>query len=869
MESSKFAKSQAAAAAAAAAATTANQGSVSEYKKPGEEFGQNAGYMRQTSSTRLQEDPNKMSSYAITHPIEVQTDGQPYGGPHSYQGSNVSWKSAPIQDGGAEYDAGGYGRNVGEYSRQCSSSSTSSNSSEGKGRTPIVVEVQVRRGQRPAQQSTPSGGRSPSPAPAFMVLSPQGNNRLMRSNSSGFRAVSGFPSGRTSPVVFGPGGMYGGSMIDDGGGSERSWDSGGSCYSPSPSSCSSPVSSSMRSVYRPSPSPSPTPGSGLRVIPLPVLHTTSAAMGASGAGSGGGSSEYGVSRSATASPFTAGYSTPPPGYNTPPPPYSPTVDPASSGTQWKGANYPTQQFTAPHNHASSSGGDGSVARPNYYSADVPLNATNTSNVNKTTNRAFDYNNSQDLDARDGRPIEQFNQQPAPTVTGYRKKDDIDARFVSDKGYTGTAYPGKNEELSHHPRVNNDTGDGVSGYQQKAKQQHAADYLRCHSDESAPDISERGTVSRHPGREDNTANSSADAVVSSGSLAAVSAVAQPPVSISNAAKEEGSSVKTTREKNRDQGPKEQKNEFPDQPGSKSDRRGSSSSAESLSPEPDRGISSKERLNFRIQISELEDKVYKLERKNSKIQKEFGEKLALEKIIGELKNQLRSMERKYSGLEEEKKELEDQIQIEKVKVTKGQLESRSLMELRKLLEESDQARMKLTEENELLREEVNEMKVEIDEMYDQFRESEAEDFRELQKELEITAKNCRILQFKLRKAERRNEQVEADREQYEEKLRTLQNAFENEDARRHIQALEDEVKMAKEVSVRLHDELDILEEKRARVEDDNRKLQDMLELSDKKNFRMEMEIDKLRDKVSELQGSLAKAIANNDDSPNKKV
>ena len=50
-----------------------------------------------------------------------------------------------------------------------------------------------------------------------------------------------------------------------------------------------------------------------------------------------------------------------------------------------------------------------------------------------------------------------------------------------------------------------------------------------------------------------------------------------------------------------------------------------------------------------------------------------------------------------------------------------------------------------------------------MHDQFRDDEAAEFRELQKELEATAKNCRILQFKLRKVERRNEQAEADRQQ----------------------------------------------------------------------------------------------------------
>ena len=53
--------------------------------------------------------------------------------------------------------------------------------------------------------------------------------------------------------------------------------------------------------------------------------------------------------------------------------------------------------------------------------------------------------------------------------------------------------------------------------------------------------------------------------------------------------------------------------------------------------------------------------------------------------------------------------------------------------------------------------------MEEMHDQFRDDEAAEFRELQKELEATAKNCRILQCKLRKLERRNEQAEADRQQ----------------------------------------------------------------------------------------------------------
>ena len=55
------------------------------------------------------------------------------------------------------------------------------------------------------------------------------------------------------------------------------------------------------------------------------------------------------------------------------------------------------------------------------------------------------------------------------------------------------------------------------------------------------------------------------------------------------------------------------------------------------------------------------------------------------------------------------------------------------------------------------------------------------------------------------------------------------------------------MAKEVSVRLHDELDLMEDRRSKVEEENRHLTELLEQADRKQFRLELEVDKLRDKV----------------------
>lgn len=45
---------------------------------------------------------------------------------------------------------------------------------------------------------------------------------------------------------------------------------------------------------------------------------------------------------------------------------------------------------------------------------------------------------------------------------------------------------------------------------------------------------------------------------------------------------------------------------------------------------------------------------------------------------------------------------------------------------------------------------------------------DEYRDLKKDLDQTAKNCRILQFKLRKAERRVEHLESDKRELESKL-----------------------------------------------------------------------------------------------------
>ncbi|CAF0924432.1 unnamed protein product [Rotaria sp. Silwood1] len=129
--------------------------------------------------------------------------------------------------------------------------------------------------------------------------------------------------------------------------------------------------------------------------------------------------------------------------------------------------------------------------------------------------------------------------------------------------------------------------------------------------------------------------------------------------------------------------------------------------------------------------------------------------------------------------------------------------------------------LRQQNDALRQELHDIRREMDEITDQFRTEDAEEFKQLQAELEIAAKNCRILQFKLRKAEKRNENMEAEKATLEEKIQQLTRN------NHRVRDLDEELLIAKEVSVRLHSELEKSEESRMITEKLNMALKQHLD------------------------------------------
>merc|ERR1712228_904765 len=72
---------------------------------------------------------------------------------------------------------------------------------------------------------------------------------------------------------------------------------------------------------------------------------------------------------------------------------------------------------------------------------------------------------------------------------------------------------------------------------------------------------------------------------------------------------------------------------------------------------------------------------------------------------------------------------------------------------------------------LRGNVQNLEVELEEVQDNFREDEADEYRTLKRELENSAKNCRVLQFKLKKTEKSLADITSDHNELETKMKSI--------------------------------------------------------------------------------------------------
>uniref|UniRef100_A0A8C1N1W7 SOGA coiled-coil domain-containing protein n=1 Tax=Cyprinus carpio TaxID=7962 RepID=A0A8C1N1W7_CYPCA len=126
----------------------------------------------------------------------------------------------------------------------------------------------------------------------------------------------------------------------------------------------------------------------------------------------------------------------------------------------------------------------------------------------------------------------------------------------------------------------------------------------------------------------------------------------------------------------------------------------------------------------------------------------------------------------------------------------------------------------------RDEMEELRSEMLEMRDMYMEEDVYQLQELRQQLEQANKACRILQYRLRKAERRSLRVAQTGQVDGELIRTLEH----------------DIRVAKSVSLRLHSELEAIQKKNSRLEWENEELRERLQDLEVAKQVLQAEMDK---------------------------
>lgn len=168
---------------------------------------------------------------------------------------------------------------------------------------------------------------------------------------------------------------------------------------------------------------------------------------------------------------------------------------------------------------------------------------------------------------------------------------------------------------------------------------------------------------------------------------------------------------------------------------------------------------------------------------------AEALKLQSKVNEMKQQMEELQDEKKSLTTKLKDMTSDMKSRPTKSIEEQLRSK--------LDQAERMCEALMDENEDMKRELKNMESEIDEMQDNFREEQADEYVSVKKELEQTTKNCRILSFKLKKSERKIEQLEVDKQAGSSNQSSAELVTK-------IKKLEDELKVANEVARRLQSE-----------------------------------------------------------------
>ncbi|XP_072305079.1 uncharacterized protein [Eucyclogobius newberryi] len=152
--------------------------------------------------------------------------------------------------------------------------------------------------------------------------------------------------------------------------------------------------------------------------------------------------------------------------------------------------------------------------------------------------------------------------------------------------------------------------------------------------------------------------------------------------------------------------------------------------------------------------------------------------------------------------------------------------------------------LRSENEYLKDELEELRCEMLEIRDLFQEEEVYQIQQLRLQLDQANKTCRILQYRLRKVERRSIRV-AQTGQVDGEL---------------VRSLEHDIKVAKSVSLRLYNELEAVQKKNLQLEWENEALREKTQELEVAKQVLQAEAEKVREsavKKKNVRSSTGKA------------
>ncbi|XP_072944658.1 uncharacterized protein [Epargyreus clarus] len=180
---------------------------------------------------------------------------------------------------------------------------------------------------------------------------------------------------------------------------------------------------------------------------------------------------------------------------------------------------------------------------------------------------------------------------------------------------------------------------------------------------------------------------------------------------------------------------------------------------------------------------------------------SEVLKLQQKVNELTSQNEDLKDEKKHLTLRVKEIESELESR----PSAEVQTRQLEQLRAKLLAAETLCEELMDENEDMKKELRDLEEEIEEMQDNFREDQADEYSSLRRELEQKIKDCRVLSFKLKKTERKADQLEAEKADQEKKLLEIVGGAEGMQRENRIKDLEQEVSRSTEVALRLQKEL----------------------------------------------------------------